>query len=297
MNISLELYKTFYYVAKNNSITRAANELMISQPAISKSIKTLEDQMGVTLFERKRDGVTLTDAGELFYKKIKDAMELIESAESDIKELTNKENSSINIGASKTIIHEFLMPYIKSFHMMYPNIKIRIFTDKTIDLYKKAKLGLVDVIISNLPYNTPEDFNEVKLMDLHDAFVASNNFSYLKDKEIALDDFRKLPLLILTKGTINRTRLDDFCIQNNISITPEMEFGSNTLIKEFTIAGFGIGMLTEEHVKNELKDGTLFKLNIKLDIENKFLGLAYSKDNNRKITKKFIEHIKNNHLN
>ena len=77
MNINLELYKTFYYVAKNESISRAANELMISQPAISKSIKTLEEQVNVQLFIRKRDGVELTDAGEIIYNKIKNAMELL----------------------------------------------------------------------------------------------------------------------------------------------------------------------------------------------------------------------------
>lgn len=296
MNINLDLYKTFYYVAKNGNITRAANELMISQPAISKSIKTLEEQMNTTLFVRKRDGVILTEAGELFLKKIKTAMELIESAENDIESLNSLDSGYINIGASKTIIHEFLMPYIKEFHRTYPNIKIRIFTDKTIELYKKAKLGLVDVIISNLPSNVPDDFHQIKLMDLHDCFVANESFSYLKDKTITLKEFQKLPLLVLTKGAINRTRLDDFCIENDINITPEMEFGSNTLIKEFTEAGFGVGMLTKEHIKQEIKDGTLFELNINLNIKNKFLGLIYPKDNNRIITKKFINFLKNNRL-
>lgn len=71
MNINLELYKVFYYVAKNESVSRAANELSISQPAISKSIKTLEDQINTNLFIRKRDGVELTEAGETIYKKNK----------------------------------------------------------------------------------------------------------------------------------------------------------------------------------------------------------------------------------
>ena len=119
MNINLELYKVFYYVAKNESITRAANELSISQPAISKSIKTLEEQINTPLFIRKRDGVSLTEAGESIYNKIKEAIELIDSAEDDIKSLTNLESGSINIGASKTIIHEYLMPHIKKFHKEY----------------------------------------------------------------------------------------------------------------------------------------------------------------------------------
>ncbi|MBR2828035.1 MAG: LysR family transcriptional regulator [Bacilli bacterium] len=293
MNINLDLYKVFYYVAKNESITRAANELAISQPAISKSIKTLEEQINTSLFIRKRDGVELTEAGETIFTKIKEAMELIDSAEEDMKSLTNLESGSINIGASKTIIHEFLMPYIKQFHKDYPNINIRIFTDKTSELIKKAKMGLIDIIFTNMPYNIPKDFESIKIMDLHDCFVANENFIYLKDKKITKNDLEKLPLLILTKGATTRIRLDDYCIENNITIHPKMEFGSNTLIKEFTIAGFGIGILTREHVKKELESNELFELDIEIPLKEKYLGMIV--DSNRKnniVTKKFIHLIK-----
>lgn len=294
MNVNLELYKVFYYVAKNESITRAANELSISQPAISKSIKTLEEQINTQLFIRKRDGVSLTETGNTIYKKIKEAMELIDSAENDLKALTNLEYGAINIGASKTIIHEFLMPYIKSFHKDYPNINIRIFTDKTSDLIKKSKMGLIDVIFTNMPFNLPNEFESINVMNLHDCFVANQNFNYLKNKVIDKDSFQKLPLLILTKGAINRIRLDDYCVINNMIIKTEMEFGSNTLIKEFTIAGFGIGMLTEEHVKEEINNGDLFKLNINFKLKDKYLGLIYNKDNLNLVSKKFIKYIKKN---
>mgnify|MGYP002558607789 CR=1 FL=1 len=293
MNINLELYKVFYYVAKNESITRAANELSISQPAISKSIKTLEEQINTPLFIRKRDGVSLTEAGESIYNKIKEAIELIDSAEDDIKSLTNLESGSINIGASKTIIHEYLMPHIKKFHKEYPNINIRIFTDKTSELIKKAKMGLVDVIFTNMPYNFPDDFETIKIMDLHDCLVANESFNYLKGKKITKNDLEKLPLLVLTKGATTRIRLDDYCVENNITIHPEMEFGSNTLIKEFTEAGFGIGMLTKEHVKKELESNELFELDIELPLKEKYLGLVV--DSARKsnvIIKSFITFIK-----
>lgn len=294
MNINLELYKVFYYVAKNESITRAANELAISQPAISKSIKTLEEQINTQLFIRKRDGVSLTETGNIVYKKIKEAMELIDSAENDLKSLINLEYGTINIGASKTIIHEFLMPYIKSFHKDYPNINIRIFTDKTFDLIKKSKMGLIDVIFTNMPFNLPNEFESINVMNLHDCFVANENFNYLKNKVIDKESFQKLPLLVLTKGATNRIRLDDYCTINNMTIRPEMEFGSNTLIKEFTIAGFGIGMLTEEHVKEEINNGDLFKLNINFKLNDKYLGLVYNKDNLNLVSKEFIKYIKKN---
>lgn len=292
MNINLELYKTFYYVAKNESISRAANELLISQPAISKAIKTLEDQLNTNLFIRKRDGVELTEAGEAIYKKIKDAMDLIGSAENNLKTLTNMESGTINIGASKTIIHEFLMPYIKSFHKAHPNINIKIHTDKTSDIIKKAKMGIIDVIFTNLPYNLPQEFNEFKLIDLHDCFVANEDFSEYKNKKLTIKDLENLPLLVLTKGTATRIRLDNFCEENNIHIKPAMEFSSNTLIKEFTEEGFGIGLLNEEHIKEELQLGKLFKLNINLTLKEKYLGMVYNKENKSLVAKNFIKYIK-----
>lgn len=291
MNINLELYKTFYYVAKNENISRAANELSISQPAISKAIKTLEELLNTTLFIRQRDGVVLTEAGNVIYKKIKEAMELIDSAEKDLQSFTNIEYGNLNIGASKTILHEYLMPYIKNFHQEHPNIKIRIFTDKTSDLIRKMKIGLIDIIFTNLPYPLPSEFRYEKLMDLHDCFVANESFHYLQNKKISKEDLEKLPLLVLTKGATTRIRLDDYCTENKINIHPEMEFGSNTMIKEFTEAGFGIGMLTREHVKNEIANNTLFELEIELPLKEKFLGMVYNTENKSLITKKFIDYI------
>lgn len=294
MNINLELYKTFYYVAKNENISRAANELLISQPAISKAIKNLEEQLNTNLFVRKRDGMELTEVGELFYKKIKDAMELISSAENDLQVLTNMESGIINIGASKTILHEFLMPYIKEFHKKYPKINIRIFTDKTADLINKAKTGIIDVIFTNMPMGLPINFDSKKMMTLHDCLAANKTYEYLKDKKLGKKDLEKLPLLVLTKGATTRIRFDDYCTQNNIEINPEMEFGSNTLIKEFTEAGFGIGLLTEEHIKRELESGELFKLNLELPLKEKYLAMVWNTDNKSLVAKNFINYIKNN---
>jgi DNA-binding transcriptional LysR family regulator len=294
MNINLELYKVFYFVAKNESISRAANELSISQPAISKSIKSLEEQANANLFIRKRDGVELTEAGKTFYKKIKDAMDLIYSAENDLKVLTNMESGIINIGASKTILHEFLMPYIKEFHKKYPKITIRIFTDKPTELIRKAKIGLIDVIFTNLPFSLPVEFEQFKLMDLHDCFAVNSNFDYLLDKKFTKNDLENLPLLVLTKGATTRIRLDDYCTENNITINPEMEFGSNTLIKEFTEAGFGVGMLTEEHIKKELANGELFKLNIELPLKEKYLGMVWNNENKSLVSRNFIKYMENN---
>ena len=173
MKTNLELYKTFYYVAKNSNITQAANELLISQPAVSKSIKTLESDLNTQLFNRKNDGVSLTNAGEILYNKIKKAMELIISAEEDLTSLNNMEKGSLNIGAGNTIMQRYLMPYIKEFHKKYPHINVKVHTLFTPELIKKAQVGLVDIVFTHLPNNIPDGFETIKIKELHDIFVVN----------------------------------------------------------------------------------------------------------------------------
>ena len=112
MNVNFELYKIFAYVAKNKNITKAANELNITQPSISKSIKNLEEQLGCTLFIRNKYGVSLTNEGKVLYDKIKNAVNLVESAEDDIRNILNVEEGTITIGVTKTITRMYLLRII-----------------------------------------------------------------------------------------------------------------------------------------------------------------------------------------
>lgn len=291
MNINLELYKIFYYVAKNENISRAANELLISQPAISKSIKTLEEQTNTNLFIRKRDGVELTETGEILYKKIKESMELISSAENDLKTLTNMETGTLSIGTSKIILHEILMPYIKKFQEKYPKIKIQITTGKTQDLIRKTRMGLIDTLITTLPNKIPPKFKTYKLMDLHDCFAVSNIDKYNNIK-INNNSLESLPLLLLSKGSTTRKRLDDYCLQNNIKLHPKMEFTGEIIVKDFTLNDFGIGLFTEEYIKSELEKEKLFKLDSTIKLKSKYLGLVWDSDNKSQVSKNFVNFIK-----
>lgn len=293
MNVNLELYKAFYYVGKNKSISKAADELMISQPAISRSIKTLEGQLNVNLFIRKRDGVELSEAGLLIFDKVKNAIMLIENAENEISSFKKLDFGYINIGASKTILHEFLMKYITEFHKEFPNIVIRVYTDKTSLLIKKSKIGLIDIIFTNLDDNDYSDFENVRLIKINDCLAVNESYSNLKDKVINNNELEELPFILLTKGATSRNIFDNVCNKNGIRINPIMEFGSNSLVKEFTLSGFGVGLLTEEFVKDEIKSGKLIKLNTKLNLGSKYIGMLYTKESINYAAKEFISHIKN----
>lgn len=277
MNVNYELYKTFYSVAKSKNITKAAHELMISQPAVSKSIKTLEDQVGCTLFIRNKYGVSLTEEGETFYKNIKPAIEMIEHAEETLQETLNLDYGTLSIGVSNTLTRKYLLPYIKKFHEQYPRIKIKISTSPTFELITQARNGLIDFIILNLPYQLPSDFKETTLKEVNDCFIASKDWKELKGKTIPLKEINNYPLILIAKGSNTRIFLDDFCEKNNIMLSPEMELASHSLVTAFTKIGLGIGYATKEFLKKDLKEQTLFEIKTAPTIPPRQIGATYLK--------------------
>ena len=109
MNVNLELYRIFYVVAKNNHMTKASEELFISQPAISQAIKKLENQIGGTLFLRSNKGMELTEEGKMLYEHIKGALELIDNAENEFTSFKDLSKGEIKIGCSTTLTKLILM--------------------------------------------------------------------------------------------------------------------------------------------------------------------------------------------
>jgi len=292
MKTNLELYKTFYYVAKNKSITQAANELMVSQPAVSKSIKTLERDLNTTLFNRNSDGVTLNTAGELLYNKIKQSMELIISAEKDVDSYNNMEHGTINIGAGNTIMQRYLMPYIKEFHEMYPNINVIVHTVVTDELLKRAQLGLVDIVFTHLPNDIPSNFKVYKLKKLHDILVVNKDSSY-RDKVISKKDLSDLPLILLPLNASNRKNFNKFCANHNIVIHPLMEIGNDLIIEDCASNGLGVGLVVREYVQSKLDDQELFELNTNFKLEEKDLICVVEENrSNNIIIEKFINLLK-----
>jgi DNA-binding transcriptional LysR family regulator len=165
MNVDFELYRIFYVVANAGNITKAADELHISQPAVTQSIRKLEGQLGGTLFIRTKRGVNLTEEGKEFYNYIKQAIEFINNAEHKFSQLINLETGCIRIGVSATLTKEFLMPYLQTFHKLYPRIEIQIETDVTIGLVPRLRKGMIDLIVANLPL--PIKDKDIKINGLY----------------------------------------------------------------------------------------------------------------------------------
>ena len=131
MDVNFEYYKIFYYVAKYHNFTKAAQALNNSQPNITRAMNCLEQQLNTTLFIRTNRGVQLTPEGERLYIHVLSAMEQFQAAEEELADNSGLSHGSVAIGASETALNIFLLDKLKSFHMTYPGIRLRLYNHST----------------------------------------------------------------------------------------------------------------------------------------------------------------------
>lgn len=290
MNVDLELYRVFYVVAKNKHMTKASEELHISQPAISQSIKKLEEQLGGILFLRSNKGMQLTEEGKMFYEYIKGALTLINNAENEFTSFKNLSKGEIKIGCSTTLTKLILIDVLKKFHKEYPNININITNDLTSNLIKNLKIGKLDFVIFNESNVKENSLYLEKIKELKQGFIYNPEF--YKDDVTNFEDLNNLPL-ILQKGESNSRKLLDYiALKNNVKLIPKMEVVSQELITEFTNIGLGVGFAIIDLAKRNYKNLKELKINKKIPDINIYLAT----NNSLSLTfasKKFIEYLKN----
>jgi DNA-binding transcriptional LysR family regulator len=195
--INFEYYKIFYYVAKLKSITRAAEELYITQPAVSQVIKQLENTLGGNLFYRSSKGVKLTPEGEILYTYISRGYEYMALGESKFKELLTLEAGEIRIGASDMTLRYYLLPFLEEFHKLYPKVKVKVTNLPTPETLEYLKQGKIDFGVVSEPLKDYEGINVTEVLEIEDVFIASNNFKELKDRIVKLKELEAYPIICL----------------------------------------------------------------------------------------------------
>lgn len=288
MNVDLELYKVFYVVAKNKHMTRASEELHISQPAISQSIKKLEDQLGGTLFLRSNKGMELTEEGKMFYEYVKGALELIGNAENEFTSFKDLSKGEIKVGCSTTLTKLILMDALENFHKDYPNININIVNGLTSNLINDLKLGKLDFVIFNESNIKENNLYLEKIKELKQGFVY--NPDYYTDNVKTFSDLNKLPLILQNGESNSRKLLDYIALQEHVKLIPRMEVVSQELISEFVNIGLGVGFVIIDLANRNFKN--LKELEINKTIPNINVYLAMNKSISLTFaSKKFIDYL------
>lgn len=289
MSVDLELYRVFYTVAKHKHMTKASEELHISQPAISQSIKKLEDQLGGTLFLRSNKGMELTEEGKMFYEYVKGALELINNAENEFTSFKDLSKGEVKIGCSTTLTKLVLINALKDFHLDYPNININITNDLTSNLINDLKLGKLDFVIFNESNIKETNLNLEKIKELKQGFIYNPEF--YDDNVNNFEDLNNIPLILQKEESNSRKLLDYVALQNNVKLVPKMEVVSQELITEFTNIGLGIGFAIIDLAKRNCKN--LKELNINKKIPNINIYLSTNKSVSLTFASKmFIKYLK-----
>ena len=257
---NLEYYKVFYYVAELGSLTLAAAELSISQPAVSQALKQLEEALGTKLFVRASRGIRLTPEGESLHFHVKKGYEEIELGEKKLAEMMNLESGELRIGASDMTLQFYLLPYLEKYHEKYPHIKVTVTNAPTPETLELLKEGKIDFGIVSTPFHENGDFSVLKVKEIEDCFVAGRKFIQYKNRMLDLQELEKLPIISLEKNTSTRTYMDEFLKKNGVEMHPEFELATSDMIVQFTRRNLGIGSVMKEFAREELESGILFEL-------------------------------------
>jgi DNA-binding transcriptional LysR family regulator len=260
MSINLEYYKIFYFVAKYGSFTGAAEELCISQPAVSQGVKLLENNLGSSLFVRTPKGVKLTKEGEVLYSYVARGYESILLGESKFKKMIDLENGEIRIGASDMTLQFYLLSYLQTFHEKYPKIKVTVTnapTPETIDFLYEGK---IDFGVVSAPFHMKSEIQVKEVQYIEDIFVAGKRFEYLKNQILDFSNLEKLPIICLEKNTSTRSYIDEYLQANGVVLQPEFELATSDMIVQFTLRNLGIGSVVRNFAAKYLASGELFEL-------------------------------------
>lgn len=260
INHSLEAYKVFYVVGKCGSLTAAAEQLAISQPAVSQAIKQLEESLDTKLFTRVAKGVRLTKEGELLFTYASKGYELIVTGEQKLNQMKNLELGEIRVGASDMTLQYFLLPYLETFHDKYPDIKVSVTNGPTPETLSNLEAGQIDFGIVSTPFVSDDDLNVVPVREIEDIFVAGRRFIQFKNRMLDLAQLKDMPLILLEGNTSSRSYMDKFLASNQVEINPEFELATSEMIVQFALRSLGVGCVVKDFAKEYLDNGTLYEL-------------------------------------
>jgi len=287
----LNLLKIFYTVATEGNVSRAAEKLYISQPAVSQNIKNLENEIGFALFIRTNKGVKMTNEAREIYNYCKSIFKQLDLLNQTLQDLSSLEAGILNIGASDTICKYFLVDILKKFEETYPKIRYRVTNCTTNESLQLLKQQEVDIALVHTPI--PNDsFAFHNCLELNDVFVCAYDFDDSSIK--TLSDITKYRILLLEEGSYSRKSIDNNLLKYGIKLKPKFELASLDLLIEFCKRNMGIICVAKEYIKKELENKELKIINIKEKLDKRYISLAYSNEYISNAAIKLKDYIENN---
>lgn len=289
MEQHLSQYRIFYEVARCGNISRAAKELYISQPAISKAIGKLEESLGTRLFLRNSRGVQLTPEGNVLFQHVAAAFDSLSRGEKELKRIHDFHIGQLKIGVSNTLCKYVLLPYLKSFVEKYPHVNITIESQSTAHTLEMLEARKIDIGLVADP-RARRGLNFTPVMEIHDGFVCTP--AYMENLTLregpAPDIFKTGNIMLLDRSNMSRKHLDTYLSDRDIEVNQLLEVTDMALLIEFARIGLGIACVILDFVSDDLKNGTLIEVRLDAPIPRRVIGFACPPQDQSQTLREFL---------
>lgn len=273
MDVNFEYYKVFYYVAKYGNITRAATALGSSQPNVTRVMKLLEEQLSCRLLVREARGVSLTEEGEKLYVHVEAAFRQLLNAQEEICGQEPEGRGTVEIGATETALHLFLLEAMGGFRDRYPRTRIKIHNHTTPEILKKLQGGRLDFAVVTSPFEVSGNFLWEDLLDFREILVGGRQYGYLGGRSLTLGELKKYPWVGLGRGTATYEWYKDFFIERGVDMELDMEVATSDLMFPLLQSNMGIGFVPEILATPLLREGSLVKISLDCPIPGRSIQL------------------------
>jgi len=261
--MNYEYYKIFYCVGKNKNITRAAAELFSSQPAVTRVIQSMENELGCKLFVRTKTGVELTHEGELLYKYVDVACQHLIKAEEELNQLVNFDGGTVFIGTTITALNCYLFEFLNVYRKRYPKVKLKIQTSSTDKIVDLLRSGSVDVAFVTTPCNVVQPMTVTEILRFNDILIGGRQYAHLTEHELGMTDLQRYPFITLYKKMQLRQFLDGIFYAHGITLAPDFEADGADLMISMVANGWGLAFAPEPMTLEKRESGELIKLPFK----------------------------------
>lgn len=263
MDINFEYYKIFYFVAKYGNITKAAAALGSNQPNVTRIMKLLESQLNCKLFIREARGVSLTEEGERLYSHVAIAYRNILDAQEEICGKDAQNSGTIEIGATESALHLFLLHVLRGFKQKYPAIRIKIHNRNTLDTIRHLMNGELDFAVVTSPFEASKSMSCLKVLDFEEILVGGTAYESLCNSPMELRDLKGYPLVGLGRETVTYELYKDFFVRHKVDMELDIEVATSDLMLPLLKNNFGLGFVPEQMAQPLIRDGKLVKIPLK----------------------------------
>lgn len=270
--------KVFYTVAKLLNISKASQELDVSQPAVSRIIANLEKEYHTRLFLRSKYGVTLTREGLNLYDTIKGPFAELEKLDNSIEGVINLKESVVHIGATATALYCFLFTFLEVLKREFPLVSFRLYTDSSSNLLDMVNRGTIDFAFVTTPFDVDDDIEIDNFYKLNTILIAPISYKNIINGKVSMKSLVKYPFVLLNRDMQFRQHVDDFLSKNNIRLKPTYEVDSSSTLLPMVENNYGLTFIPDVMAERSIREGKCFKVDLLEDIPNRYVSFAIRKD-------------------